>query len=172
MLKGKLIQLRAVEPSDLELHYQWENNTNYWSISNTIIPFSKETLKNYLSSVKDLMTDKQFRFVIETPDGNAVGFIDLFEFDPIHKRAGIGILIGDVNARQKGFAADALDVLIHYCQKKLQLRHLFCHILAENTASIKLFTNKNFKQNGIKTQWHWNGEKYEDELFFQLPLYV
>ena len=29
MLKGENIQLRALEPSDLETLYQWENNTKY-----------------------------------------------------------------------------------------------------------------------------------------------
>ena len=30
------IKLRAVEPEDLELLYNWENNIEFWVVSNTI----------------------------------------------------------------------------------------------------------------------------------------
>ena len=39
-MKFKNIKLRALEPEDLELLYQWENNDSYWLISNTVSPFS------------------------------------------------------------------------------------------------------------------------------------
>ena len=44
MLKGEYIQLRALEPSDLEVLYQWENDINIWKVSQTLAPFSKHVL--------------------------------------------------------------------------------------------------------------------------------
>ena len=170
MLKGKNIVLRAVEPQDLELHYQWENDQRFWSVSNTLIPFSRETLRSYLSSIKDIYADKQFRFIIETIEGKAIGLIDLFDFDPTHKRAGIGILIADESERKKGYAKEALELLINYCKKTLNLNNLFCNILSSNLHSIHLFSSKNFKEIGNKLNWHWNGDAYEDEILFQLEL--
>ena len=49
-MKYKEIKLRALEPEDLELLYEWENNESYWTISSTISPFSKYTLKRYLEN--------------------------------------------------------------------------------------------------------------------------
>ena len=49
-MKNKEIKLRALEPEDLELLYNWENNDEYWIISNTVSPFSKYTLKLYLEN--------------------------------------------------------------------------------------------------------------------------
>ena len=39
MLKGENIQLRALEPSDLETLYHWENDINIWRSKQTITPF-------------------------------------------------------------------------------------------------------------------------------------
>jgi len=44
MKYGEII-LRALEPEDLELLYEWENDMANWLISNTLAPFSRFTLK-------------------------------------------------------------------------------------------------------------------------------
>jgi diamine N-acetyltransferase len=44
-MKYREIRLRALEPEDLEVLYEWENNDSNWIISNTLSPFSKYTLK-------------------------------------------------------------------------------------------------------------------------------
>ena len=48
LLKGKNVQLRALEPEDLEFVYAIENDADYWHLGNTIVPFSKFALKEYL----------------------------------------------------------------------------------------------------------------------------
>lgn len=97
-----------------------------------------------------------------------IGTIDLFDFDPYHNRAGIGILIADTSYRRQGYAAEALDILIGYCFNMLTLNQLFCNISADNTASIGLFRNKGFEQSGEKKKWLKTPAGWESELFFQL----
>ena len=65
-MKYKDINLRAPEPEDLELIYEWENNNPYWLISNTIIPFSRFTLKRYIeNSHKNIFETGQLRLMID-----------------------------------------------------------------------------------------------------------
>ena len=45
MLTGKNLTLRALEPSDVDFFYEWENNEKLWHLSNTITPFSRFTLE-------------------------------------------------------------------------------------------------------------------------------
>jgi diamine N-acetyltransferase len=168
-LKGQLIGLRAVEPSDLELLYQWENNPAVWHLSNTLAPFSKHTLKEYIENAKhDIYVTKQLRLIITTEKYGPIGCIDLFDFDPTNQRAGIGILIADAQHRGKGYASEALEILCNYCFSILHLHQLYCNINANNTASISLFMKCGFTQSGNKQQWNRVSGGYEDELFFQL----
>jgi diamine N-acetyltransferase len=169
-MKFQNVKLRALEPEDLELLYEWENNEAFWSISNTVSPFSRFTLKRYIeNSHKNIYETGQLRLMIEHyQDKKAVGTIDLFEFDPFHMRAGIGILIANEAYRRKGLASMALTCLIDYCFKTLQLHQLYCNIQVDNTGSIDLFKKHGFNQMGIKKDWIQTGNGYVDVALFQL----
>jgi diamine N-acetyltransferase len=169
-MKYKEISLRALEPEDLELLYEWENNLSYWIISNTIVPFSKYTLKRYLkNSHKSIYETSQLRLMIDhIPDKATIGTIDIFDFDPFHKRAGLGILIAKEDYRRKGYASTALKCLVDYCFITLQLHQIYCNILVNNCESMDLFKKAGFVQSGIKKDWINTSEGYLDEYLFQL----
>jgi diamine N-acetyltransferase len=169
-MRYKDIKLRALEPEDLELLYDWENNLSYWVISNTVSPFSKYTLKRYVeNSHKSIYETGQLRLMIDhIPDKVSIGTIDIFDFDAFHKRAGLGILIANEDYRRKGYATMALTCLVDYCFKTLQLHQLYCNILANNCESIDLFKKIGFKETGIKKEWINTSDGYLDEHLYQL----
>jgi len=169
-MKYEKISLRALEPEDLELLYEWENNSNYWIISNTVSPFSKYTLKRYMeNSHKSIYETGQQRLMIDLiSEKKTIGTIDIFDFDPFHKRAGLGILIADESERRKGYASMALKCLIDYCFTTLQLHQLYCNILANNCESMDLFRKQGFVESGIKKDWIKISDGYLAEHMFQL----
>ena len=95
MMYDENIMLRALEPEDLEYLYTWENNMDLWDVSDTLTPFSHFTLKKYIeSSHKDIYSSKQLRLmIVRIEDKTPIGLVDLYDFDPYHQRAGIGIMI-------------------------------------------------------------------------------
>ena len=101
-------------------------------------------------------------------DKLTIGTIDLFDFDPFHKRAGLGILIANEAYRRKGYATMALKCLINYCFTTLQLHQLYCNILSNNSESIDLFKKQGFVQTGIKKEWISTSNGFLDEYLFQL----
>jgi len=152
-LKTDTLYLRAVENSDLDFLYALENDVSVWRVSNTIAPFSKEVIAQYLEQATlDIYTTKQLRFVICTPKEERIGVIDLFDFDPIHRRAGIGIIILPPYQRQK-FASEALKLLLNYCFHYLLLHQVYCSVAADNVASIGLFQKHDFRIIGKRKQW-------------------
>jgi diamine N-acetyltransferase len=178
-LVGELIQLRALEPSDLELLYAWENDTKIWSVSGTIAPFSKYLLEEYLkTSHQDIYTTKQLRLMIVLTvsdddgeldsDPRSIGCIDLFDFDPKNKKAGVGILIADKADRGKGYAQEALHLLIDYCYSTLDLHQLYANVRVDNENSINLFKKLGFEITGLKQDWLYEDGKYFDEYTMQL----
>ena len=171
-LTGKLVKLRAVEPEDLEWHFQWENDMKLWQVSNTIVPFSRFVLRAYLETAhKDIFENKQLRLMIDTIDlGETVGAIDLFDFDPFHLRAGVGVLIGAESDRRQGLAAEALQLLIKYSQETLKLHQLYCNISKQNVVSLKLFQKCGFAITGEKTDWLRTMDGWENEYVLQLKL--
>ena len=170
MLKGNDIVLRALEPADVDLLYEWENDDRLWHLSNTVTPFSRHLLEQYvLSSAQDIFTTRQLRLMIDIVNGQereTVGSIDLFDFDPLNKRAGIGILIVKKH-RKKGYAARALEVLMSYCFEVLHLHQLYCNITPDNEASLQLFRKAGFETAGLKKDWHHIRDGWKDEYLLQ-----
>lgn len=167
-LAGKLTRLRALEPEDLDLLYTWENDPAVWGVSGTLAPFSRRMLQRFLDEQRfDLYAARQLRLVIETCDGRAAGLIDLFEFDPDNRRAGIGILIHDPSDRGHGLAADALATLCRYAREVLGLHQLWCNIGEGNTASTALFRGAGFAVCGCKRQWLRTPGGWADETIWQ-----
>ncbi|MBC8464070.1 MAG: GNAT family N-acetyltransferase [Bacteroidetes bacterium] len=168
MLKGENIRLRALEPNDIETLYQWENDTTIWKVSQTMAPFSKHILTQYLANAhQDIFTAKQLRLIIEK-EGEAIGTIELFDYDPMHQRAGVGIWIANVSEREKGYAKEALQLMISYSFKHLKIHQLYCNISSSNKASVNLFSGLDFMLVGVKKQWNKTADGWEDELLFQL----
>ncbi len=167
------VKLRALEPEDIDLLFDWENNPENWAVTNTLAPFSRLILQSYLdNSHLDIYQTRQLRLMIDVlqPSHAAVtvGAIDLFDFDPYHLRAGVGVLIAEKEYRGKGIAGLALQHLADYAFGILQLHQLFCNIAVGNASSIKLFEAAGFSCIGTKKEWLKTREGFEDELFFQL----
>lgn len=166
------IKLRALEPGDVDLLFNWENDQKIWHLSNTIVPFSKYILAKYIeNSHLDIYETKQLRLMIDASINGVsetIGAIDMFDFDPYHNRAGVGILVSDELKRNKGYASKALQTFIDYAFNVLQLNQLYCNIEPGNEPSIKLFKKFNFELIGNKKSWNKTPIGYTDELMFQL----
>ena len=169
ILIGENIKLRALEPEDLTFLFAIENNEAFWEISHTQTPFSKFLLKQYLENAHlDIYEAKQLRLVIaDKATEQAIGFIDLFDFNPQHKRAGVGILVKPT-FQKKGIASDALSVLINYAFQYLDLHQLFANITENNHRSIALFEKLHFKKAGVKKDWLFADNSYKNEILYQL----
>lgn len=169
-LQGQHVYLRALEPEDLAFVYALENDTTVWEISQTQTPYSKFLIKQYLENAKqDIYEAKQLRLAIcKNNSFDAIGLIDLFDFDPKNQRAGIGILIQITSNRNQGFGFQALELLIKYSFEVLHLHQLYANISSDNKASIALFTTFGFQCIGIKKEWNFNQGHFSDEGMYQL----
>lgn len=165
------IKLRAPELSDLEKIHSWENDLELWHLSNTHLPFSRFAIEQYiLTEQEDIFTKKQARFIISLNDdikSETIGAIDLFDFDPKNRRAGIGILI-EKEYREKGYAGKALAQLINYSFNVLNLHQLYCSILLTNKKSLDLFQRQKFSIIGIKKDWIILNNEWQDIYLLQL----
>ncbi|MBQ2123502.1 MAG: GNAT family N-acetyltransferase [Bacteroidaceae bacterium] len=164
--------MRALEPEDLELLYTIENDPALWAVSNNNGPYSRYMLKQYLAAqTGSIVDDGMLRLAVcRTSDGGAVGIVDLFDYSPVHQRAEVAIaLLRDV--RGQGIGTCVLEKLERFATQKLNLRNLYAYTSSVvDSVSRKLFVSANYVQVGILQDWHFNGESFEDVIFFQKKL--
>lgn len=168
MFEGRLCCLRAVEPGDIDAMYVWENDMAMWRVSNATAPCSHQALAELVESMRyDIYAARQLRLIIESVEGEAVGAVDLYDFDPQNLNAGIGILVYSEHQRGRGYASEALQMVERYAREHLHLHQLWCSVGAANQASIALFEGGGFERVGIKREWRRTECGYEDEIMFQ-----
>ncbi|PJB13213.1 MAG: GNAT family N-acetyltransferase [Flavobacteriales bacterium CG_4_9_14_3_um_filter_40_17] len=166
-LRNAYCQLRALEPDDLNFLLKIENDESLWKISNTQIPYSKYLLTEYIKNAgEDIYTAKQLRLVICLRDGEAIGLLDFFDFEPKHKRAGLGIVLNEAH-RNKGIGNAVLSLVKEYAKNSLDLHQLYANIGEHNSASLKLFEKSGFQKTGTKIDWIYDAGFYENEIMLQ-----
>lgn len=167
-LRGKNIYLRALEPSDIDFLYQLENDTDNWELSGTQTPYSKAVLEFYLENAhRDVYEVKQLRLCICDESDKVIGLIDLFDFDPKNKKAGLGIVISKERNRNKGYGSEAITIFYEYAFSTLNLHQIYVNILEENIKSINVFEKLGFQKAGIKKDWILSGNTFKNELLYQ-----
>jgi diamine N-acetyltransferase len=168
-LENEKIHLRALEPEDLDVLYKWENDSSLWRYGSTLAPFSRFSLKEYLLDARlDIFQSRQLRLMIVLNNkGIAVGTIDLYDFDPMNCRAGIGILV-DENYRQLGLGMQALQLIKSYAFGFLMLKQIYAFVPEMNEASVKLFIGSGYEKSGKLRAWIKNNGDFEDTYLMQL----
>ncbi|MBP3474448.1 MAG: GNAT family N-acetyltransferase [Alistipes sp.] len=167
-IEGTACRLRALEVEDIEAMYGWENDTEVWRVSGSVAPFSRNVLRRLIDEQQfDIYATRQMRLVIEcATSGEAVGAVDLFEFDPHHRRAGVGIIVAPPYRRQ-GYALDALLTLERYAKEVLMLHQLWCSAGADNKASLSLFAKAGYAECGRRREWILSTDGATDEVLMQ-----
>jgi diamine N-acetyltransferase len=168
-LENEVIKLRALEPEDLEYLYRWENDSMLWEYGNTCSPFSKHILRRYLEKASlNIFETRQIRLMIELKGNKLpIGTLDVYDFEPFHLRASVGILI-DAPYRRQGYAQMALDIVKMYGFDFLKLHQLYAYIPADNVPSLHLFRQAGFEETGLLRQWNRTPDGFKDVFVYQL----
>ena len=169
------ITLKALEPSDVSTLLKWENNPKIWTISETIEPLSKYKLDTYIKQTLtlDVFGLRQLRLMVhkilssDLDLTEPIGTIDLFEFDPIHKHAGIGIMLLETYQGQ-GVGKIVMDQFLSYCFEKLQLHSVYANVSETNVNSIKFFETYGFTKVATYKEFLYENGKFVSQLTYQL----
>ena len=159
------IILRKPLITDLNQVLDWENDLKINNHTDVPVFYTPSQVEEYLNSDHDLLSQNQIRYIIDY-NNTAVGCVDLYDFNLVNSRAGVGIYI-DPNFRNKGFASKSLELIKSISTNQFFISSLYADIMAENIASIKVFEKLGFIKTGIKKNWIRKQDAYLDVFFYQ-----
>lgn len=172
LLQGNTLYLRMVEPHDAIDVMLWENNPENWPITDTEVPFSLHGMQQLIEQQQQFRSSGQLRFILCLNDSNeSIGTVDLYDADFKNGNVSVGILLARLEERGKGYAKEALMLLIDYVRAVFDFHNVSASIQEGNMASINLFQSVGFVQVGKRINW-FKGPKGQriNELNFQLCL--
>lgn len=161
------MKLTPLEPEDLDFLYSLENDPEQWKVTSTNVPYSRYALRDYIATQQsDIYADKQLRLVIRV-DEKTVGLIDLFNFEPRFGRAEMGVAI-IAEQQGKGYAKEAIRLLVHYCRETLNLHQIYCIVPADNKPSLTMLRDSGFANEVTLKDWVQIDGKWVDAIHTQL----
>jgi RimJ/RimL family protein N-acetyltransferase len=157
------IYLRSLRQEDLSGNwYIWLNDpvvTRYQDKG--IIPNTLEKQQSYYESLVKSSSDIVFAIVFNPTDTH-IGNIGLHKIDFIHRHADVGIILGEKDYWNKGFATQSIQAITKYSVNTLNLHRLTAYVMKENTGSLKAFTNAGFVQEGCLKEYYYKNGLYLD----------
>ena len=172
-LVGDRIYLSPKDSSneEIEKFTEWMNDfkvTDYTGRSGQVVTLSgeKEWLEN---SAKD-KENRNFN-IIELSSNKLVGTIGLEHFNWICRSAVLGIFIGDEDYRSKGYGREAINLLLEYGFKYLNLHSIRLDLLDINERAHKCYLKCGFKDTGKSREEIFLNGKYYDKLHMDILEY-
>lgn len=161
-----MVKLRAIEPEDIDVLYETENDRELWDVGVTTVPYSRDVLRKYiLNTSLDVFDDRQVRMMIDNDEGATVGIVDVTNFDVRHQRAELAIVVFD-KWRRMGYASEAVRLVLDYCRRVMHLHQLYVVVGNDNIASMRLFDKLGFERIATLKDWIFDGGKYHSVIVF------
>lgn len=169
-LVGDRIFLSPVDTSneEIEKFTEWMNDfkvTDYIGRSGyiTTVIGEKEWLENTAKNTESRIFD-----IIELKNNKLIGVISLENFNWIERSAVLGIFIGDRDFRNNGYGAEAINLLLEYGFKYLNLHSIRLELLSINERAHKCYSKCGFKDTGCNREQVFLNGKYYDKLHMDI----
>lgn len=165
-LEGRNVFLSPINPEDLEVYTKWMNDISICiNLGNASTNYSLQRENEMLEKLsKD---DHNFAMVLK--EGvKLIGNCSLFSINQIHRSAELGLFIGEEEYRGKGYGSEAVELLLCYGFKILNLNNIMLKVFSFNTRAIKAYEKVGFRVFGKRTGCYYVNDRYYDELYMEI----
>jgi RimJ/RimL family protein N-acetyltransferase len=105
-----------------------------------------------------------FMAIVEKRSKEHIGNIKIHGIDQIHRHAQVSLIIGEKQHWGKGYATEAIRLIIDFALNTLNLHKLFACIYAPNEGSIAAFRKAGFVEEGLRKEHRFFDGRYIDEV--------
>lgn len=159
---------KGVSEESVKKYTEWMNDfnvTDYIGRTDQIITLTgeKEWLEN---SAKN--TDNRDFDIVELNSNKLIGTICLGQFSWVNRSSVLGIFIGDEDFRGNGYGTEAINLLLEYGFKYLNLHSIKLDLLAINERAHKCYLKCGFKDTGCSRDAIFLNGKYYDKLHMDI----
>lgn len=164
------VYLRALEIDDLERTQRWHNDPTLYETMVGAFRFVSRAAEEQWLRQKTAFSDDEVNLAICLTDGaEHVGNIYLRHIDWIARCAEVsGLFIGERQQRRRGYASEALRLLVTHAFADLGLQRLYAFVLAENQAIHQVVQNCGFVVEGALRRHTFKRGEFKDVLLVAL----
>jgi RimJ/RimL family protein N-acetyltransferase len=169
VLEGPRVRLRPVRPDDIKRTFAWYNDPE---IVAPFDRFSVDTFEEFEQSIKEAAanpTSLAPRYVVALRESDIpIGFVGHYVPHPVLETLDVWYVIGDRQARRKGYATEAVSLLIGHLFDTTPLPRLGATCDVENQASVSLLERLAFKREGVMRSALFHHARWHDIAIYGL----
>ena len=159
---------KGTSEEEVEKFTTWMNDpqvTDYIGGASKIVTlaYEKEWLENATKEKSKRLFD-----IVDLESDKLLGSIALENFDWISRTGTLGIFIGDSDYRDNGYGAEAINLLLEYGFKYLNLHCIKLDLLSINERAHKCYLKCGFKDTGRSREVIFLNGKYYDRLHMDI----
>jgi RimJ/RimL family protein N-acetyltransferase len=170
--QGTHVRLRAVEPSDAEAFFTWNQDSEMGrNLDQVWVPTSRESVNRWVEeeAIRKKGEDDAFRWVIENGAGEFVGSIDTHHCDRRTGTFQYGVAVRREHQR-KGYATETILMVLRYFFEELRYQKVMVHVHSDNVPSARLHEQLGFQLEGRLRRTVYTGGQYWDDLVFGMTI--
>lgn len=163
---GEKIYLSPMFLDDLEQYTRWMNDievVRYLNHAANVYILEKE------KEVLERMVREGYNFAIVLKEEHRlIGNCSLLSVNHLHQTAEVGIFIGDLKERNKGYGQETVRLLVKYGFEYLNLNNIMLRVFSSNQSAINSYIKCGFRQFGKRTRSCYTENKWHDEIYMEI----
>ena len=170
MLKGERITFGPVKKEYIESYLKCFNDPEITRYLSMFRPFTRMMEEDWIENLKN--RDDTIVFAIILPDENNVekliGNCGLHAIDWKNRVAEVGITIGEKEYQSKGYGTEAMEILLEYGFKTVNLNRIQLRVYEFNSRAINSYNKIGFVNEGRMRQAIFINGEYHDVIFMSI----
>jgi len=152
LFKGEKVKLVPLDlEKEMKYWEEWDLDSEYQRLLNDApaVPVSGSLAKEHFEE----NNGSGALFMVHTvADERVIGFIELAGFDWAARSGWVGIGIGDPDYRGKGYGTEAMQLVLDYAFRGLNLNRVSLNVFAFNKRAIRSYEKCGFRYEGTQRE--------------------
>ena len=168
-MRGSKIYLRTLERADLtETYLDWLNDAEVTRYLETgAFPTTYQDLEKFYQGVTGSKTEVIFA-IADRKSHRHIGNVKLGPINWVHRRAMLGIMIGDKEFWGRGVGEEVTRLMVEYGFFRLNLNRIGLVVFEEHVPGVRCYQKVGFKVEGCLREQMFQGGKYKNHLWMGL----
>lgn len=162
-ITGERVYLSPIQPDDAVIYTRWLNDPEVTlGLGSHHRVFSEMIEKATLEQMAQNQDEVSLAIVLLSTD-RVIGNCGLMDIDHLHRKANLGIFIGDKAYRNSGYGTEAMALLLDFGFRVLNLHNINLKYFSFNVRGENAYRKLGFKEIGRRREAvRYNGRYYDD----------
>ncbi len=169
MIRGELVNLRAVERTDAPELTRWFNDAELmrsWGIPDATVSANDVQRRIEVWLDEETRQARPSCLTIETVEAESVGLVILSDYQPDHRSTALSLMIGERARWGEGLGGDALQTVVDACFASWNLHRVWLRVEDFNDRARRLYRRCGFRHEATLRDATYLDGGYHDVLVF------